>query len=55
MYKIEVGKYRIGEMQVVSRAMGQKKVHYEAVEAKNVKTEMDKFISWVNEKSQSDR
>ncbi|MCL2040583.1 MAG: Fic family protein [Bacteroidales bacterium] len=54
MYKIEVGQYRTGEMQVVSGAMGQEKVHYEAVEAKNVKTEMDKFISWVNEKSQID-
>ena len=54
MYKIEVGKYRTGEMQVVSGAMGQEKVHYEAVEAKNVKPEMDKFISWVNEKSQID-
>jgi Fic family protein len=54
MYKIEVGKYRTGEMQVVSGAMGQEKVHYEAVNAKNVQTEMDKFINWVNEKSQID-
>jgi len=54
MYKIEVGKYRTGEMQVVSGAMGQEKVHYEAVETKNVKTEMDKFINWVNEKSSID-
>jgi Fic family protein len=52
MYKIEAGKYRTGEMQVISGAMGQEKVHYEAVEAKNVKTEMDKFINWINEKSQ---
>jgi len=54
MYKIEVGKYRTGEMQVVSGALGQEKVHYEAVEAKNVKPEMDKFIRWVNEESQID-
>ena len=54
MYKIEVGKYRTGEMQVVSGAMGQEKVHYEAVEAKNVKVEMDKFINWINEKSPID-
>jgi len=54
MYKIEVGKYRTGEMQVVSGAMGKEKVHYEAVEAKNVKQEMDKFIRWVNKKSPID-
>jgi Fic family protein len=54
MYKIEVGKYRTGEMQIVSGAMGQEKVHYEAVEAKNVKPEMDKFIHWINKKSAID-
>ncbi|MCL2289863.1 MAG: Fic family protein [Bacteroidetes bacterium] len=54
MYKIEVGKYRTGEMQVVSGAMGLEKVHYEAIEAKNLKVEMDKFIHWINEKSQID-
>ena len=54
MYKIEVGKYRTGEMQVISGAMGHEKVHYEAVETKNVKVEMDKFINWVNEKSDID-
>jgi Fic family protein len=54
MYKIEVGKYRTGEMQVVSGAMGQEKVHYEAVEARDIKTEMDKFICWINEKPKTD-
>ena len=54
MYKIEVGKYRTGEMQIVSGAMGKEKVHYEAVEAKNVNAEMDKFVNWVNEKSPID-
>ena len=49
IYKIEVGKYRTGEMQVVSGALGMEKVHYEAVEAKNVKEEMDKFLSWIND------
>jgi Fic family protein len=48
MYKIEVGKYRTGEMQVVSGAIGQEKVHYEAVAAKDVKAEMDKFLLWLN-------
>jgi Fic family protein len=54
MYNIEVGKYRRGEMQIVSGAMGQEKIHYEAVPAKDVKSEMDRFINWVNEESQID-
>jgi Fic family protein len=54
MYKIEVGKYRTGEMQVVSGAMGKEKVHYEAVPAKDVKAEMDKLINWVNKNSKID-
>ena len=54
MYKIDVGKYRTGEMQVISGAMGMEKVHYEAVDAKKVKAEMDRFIKWVNEKSPID-
>lgn len=48
MHKIEVGRYRTGEMQIVSGAMGKEKVHYEAVPAKKVKEEMDKFLKWFN-------
>lgn len=47
-YEIETGKYRTGEMQVVSGAMGKEKVHYEAVKSELVKTEMDKFLDWFN-------
>ncbi len=47
-YRIEVGRYRTGEMQVVSGAMGKEKVHYEAVRPEMVKTEMDKFLDWFN-------
>ena len=47
-YLIEVGRYRTGEMQVVSGAMGKEKVHYEAVKPKLVKMEMDKFLDWFN-------
>ncbi len=47
-YKIEVGRYRTGEMQVVSGAMGKEKVHYEAVKPALVKAEMDKLINWFN-------
>jgi len=47
-YKIEVGKYRTGEIQVVSGAMGKEKVHYEAIKHEHVKAEMNKFLKWFN-------
>lgn len=53
-YEIEVGRYRTGEMQVVSGAMGKEKVHYEAVKAELVKAEMDKFLDWFNNDNQLD-
>lgn len=48
LYRIEVGKYRTGEMQVVSGAMGMERVHYQAPAADRVPSEMERFISWVN-------
>mgnify|MGYP003510436540 FL=1 len=53
-YAIEVGKYRTGEMQVVSGAMGHEKIHYEAVDAKKVKSEMTRFLDWLNNNNQLD-
>ena len=53
-YVIEVGRYRTGEMQVVSGAMGKEKVHYEAVKPKLAKTEMDKFLDWFNNENRLD-
>lgn len=47
-YEIEVGKYRTGEMQVVSGVMGKEKVHYKAIKPEFVKNEMDKFLDWFN-------
>jgi Fic family protein len=47
-YKIEVGRYRTGDMQIVSGALGKEKVHYEAVKPKLVKAEMDRFLDWFN-------
>ena len=49
LYKIDVGKYRRGEMQVVSGAMGREKVHYEAPAPERVSDEMARFIAWLNE------
>lgn len=48
MYKIEVGRYRTGEMQIVSGAMGKEKIHFEAVSPHLVKAEMEKFLNWIN-------
>ena len=53
-YLIEVGKYRTGEMQVVSGAMGKEKVHYKAVSHELVKIEMDKFLDWFNNEKNLD-
>ncbi len=53
-YEIEVGRYRSGEMQVVSGAMGKEKVHYEAVRQEFVKVEMDKFLDWFNNDTKLD-
>lgn len=47
-YKIEVGRFRTGQMQVVSGAIGKEKLHYEAVQPEFVKSEMDKFLDWFN-------
>jgi Fic family protein len=54
LYKIEVGRYRTGEMQIVSGAMGKEKVHYEAVPAASVKSEMDQFLDWFNHETSLD-
>jgi len=54
MYKIEVAKYRSGEMQIVSGAMGKEKVHYQAPSAKEVKYEMDRFLDWLNNNNDLD-
>ncbi len=51
---IEVGRYRTGEMQVLSGAMGKEKVHYEAVKPELVKAEMDKFLDWFNNENRLD-
>lgn len=53
LYKIEVGRYRSGKMQVVSGAMGREKVHYEAPAPERVPEEMARFIAWLNENNAS--
>lgn len=53
-YLIEVGRYRTGEIQVVSGVMGKEKVHYKAVKPESVKMEMDKFLDWLNNETRLD-
>lgn len=48
LYHIDVGKYRSGDMQVVSGPMGKEKVHYQAPSADRVPVKMERFISWIN-------
>ncbi len=57
MYKITVGNWRTdeqGPMQVVSGAMGQERIHYEAPEAVRLNTEMNSFLTWFNTVHQID-
>lgn len=54
LYRIEVGKYRSGEMQVVSGALGKEKIHYQAPSAERVPMEMERFISWINNDENTD-
>lgn len=54
LLKIEVGRYRTGEMQIVSGAMGKEKVRYEAIPAIRVKKEMAGLLQWFNGKSELD-
>jgi Fic family protein len=51
MNKIAVAQYRTEEMQVVSGVIGKEKIHFEAVAAKDVKGEMDRFLSWFNDEA----
>jgi len=54
MYKIDVGCYRKGDVQVVSGPMGKEKIHYQAPPSEQVKKEMDRFIEWFNNDVQLD-
>lgn len=47
IYKIEVGQYRAGKMQIVSVAMGNETIHFEAPKAQIVPSEMNVFLEWL--------
>ncbi|MCE2833882.1 MAG: Fic family protein [Chitinophagaceae bacterium] len=48
-YRIEVGRYRTGIMQVVSGALGREKVHYQAMPPEKVSEEMSSMLAWFND------
>lgn len=54
LYKIDVAKYRTGEMQVVSGAMGKERIYYQAPPAECVPREMKRLIDWVNSNNDVD-
>ncbi len=54
LYKIATGMYRTEEMQVVSGAIGNEKIHYKAPKPQIVKKEMDKFLEWFNSDAKMD-
>ena len=45
---------RDGPMRVVSGAMGRERVHFEAPPAERVATEMDRFLTWFNDRPSMD-
>ena len=47
--EINVGRYRVDEMNVISGALGREKVHYRAPAPERVPEEMDKFLKWFND------
>lgn len=51
MYRITIGAWRdatAGPMQVVSGALGQEHVHFQAPDADRLDEEMEKFLAWFN-------
>lgn len=54
MYKIEVGKWRTGDMQVVSGGFGREVIHFEAPKADQLEVEMNKLIEWFNLEANTD-
>ena len=51
MMPINVGKYRVEPMDIVSGAWGKEKVHYHAPEASKIPHEMQQFLNWFNANS----
>jgi Fic family protein len=48
MHKIEVARYRTGDMQVVSGPIGHERIHYQAPAPHRIELEMQRFLEWFN-------
>ncbi len=46
--QIDVARYRLGGMKVVSGSFGREKIHFEAPTAERVPHEMERFLNWLN-------
>jgi Fic family protein len=51
----DVGRYRTGEMRIVSGYEGREKVHFEAPPAERVPVEMEAFVQWFNDTAPTGR
>lgn len=51
---IDVAKYRLGGMKVVSGNFGREKIHFEAPSAERVPYEMERFLNWLNNDNRLD-
>ncbi|MBU3659002.1 MAG: Fic family protein [Flavobacteriales bacterium] len=51
--QIDVAKYRLGGMKVVSGNFGREKIHFEAPSANRVPYEMEQFLNWLNNEDSS--
>ena len=51
---IDVAKYRIGGMKVVSGNFGRERIHFEAPSADRIPHEMEQFLNWLNDENSLD-
>ena len=54
LYKLKIGDYRddeLGPMQIISGRIDNPKIHYEALPAEDIGSNMNKFIEWFNNSS----
>ena len=54
LYKIEVARWRTGDMQVVSGGLGRENIHFEAPKPDRMEIEMQDFINWFNQENSLD-
>jgi Fic family protein len=54
IHKIRIGRFRTGDIEVVSGSMGKEKVHFEGPPAKVIENEMKAFLDWFNGETKTD-